>query len=748
MTHATLKNINGSPAIEVNGKVFPPMTATVTTYKVDGDSYNRAFDREYYRNLGNAGIKIYYVMCDNLDINKNGVQSFAEEAQIILDEVPDAYIMMRISLVPSEEWVKSNPEHIVTYSDGNKNIAKLASETFVKFMEGMPSLCSWKWRDDMGKTLINTLGEVMKLPFSDRIIGFFLGAGGTSEWYYVNPIENFETGVYGDLSEAFKVQYTKFLDNKYGKNTVQPIIPDASSRFYTSEVDRMISRPLRISSTAKAPAPPSNGTNYGAFLDIDKFPHTFDFYRAWHEGTAESVIYFSKLIKELYPDLLVGAFYGSMGGSEIIWASNGAGVMKILESGYVDFLANPGVYENRQPGGFTGQRVASDSFRLHNSMYMVEDDDRTHAENRYYGELAEMFSMSDTINVLKRDFGKNICNDTYGWWFDQHFGGGRYKFGEVYDLFKKQQKIAEFAYGISRDKGNEIAFIYDEESVHVASKQTTDECVQVIRNYEIANIGAPVDSYYHNDMSNEKMPNYKLYVFTNCFYLSDSERAIIKKKLSKNNATALFLYANGLINPDREKMLDVANVSEFTGIECGEIYDNYSPMFRISDNSSYPTCHRLDSRKIFGSFMKQRKPNVGFVSQVMPRSYLYPVIYPDDKNAIDIASFLQCDVPAVSVKKADGFTSVYCGTKYISADFIREVARFAGCHIYEEDGNVLFANNNFITVHASKSGSITLKAKEKCRFYELYEDKVYGEGTTKITFEAKCGDTKMFYLKR
>lgn len=87
---------------------------------------------------------------------------------------------------------------------------------------------------------------------------------------------------------------------------------------------------------------------------------------------------------------------------------------------------------------------------------------------------------------MKRDFARNICEDLQAWWFDQHVGGGRYKFPEVYRFFERQQEIAREAYEKDRRKGSEIAFIYDEESVHIVSKQTTVETVELVRGYEIA----------------------------------------------------------------------------------------------------------------------------------------------------------------------------------------------------------------------------------------------------------------------
>lgn len=744
MAEAKIVKHNGYPAISINGKIYPPMTATVVTSQTPIGKKGRIIDCEYFKKLGESGIKLYYLMCNNLDLEDCAVKDFANEAEKLLEAVPDAYIFVRIPLTPSKKWIEENPDHIVSYSDGKKRPALVRTETFIVESDGTPSLCSWKWREDMGKTLEKVIDEIDKLPFADRIIGYFVGGGGNSEWFYVNPIEYYEEGAYGDTSEAFRAEFQKYLDNKYGAGNVKAEIPDLDSRLFTDTIDRKIANPGRMLAAAPVPAPPQNGTNFGAFLNIDEYENTFDFYRAWTEGSANSVIYFCDIVKKKKPGMLTGSFFGSMGSSEIIWGSNSSAVVKVLDSGVVDFLANPGVYENRQPGGFTGQRQCPDSYRLRNTMYIVEDDTRTHAENVFFAEKFEMFTMDDSLNVLKRDFGRNICEDLQGWWYDQHIGGGRYKFPEIYSLFKKQQEIAHLAYSVDRNKENEIAFIYDEESVHTVSKQTTDELVQVIRNYEIANIGAGVDSYFHNDLSNPDMPDYKLYVFLNCFYLSNEEREKIHAKLRKNGATALFMYANGLINPDKDRKIDIANVEELTGIKCGLEMKRHSPMFKVC--GTHAIAESLDKTKIFGSFLKPRKSNVLFVPEVMPKSYLWPIVYPDDENAEAIGKYTLSGFDASAVKKVDGFTSVYCGAKYISADFIREVARFAGCHIFEEEGNVLHASKNFITVHAAKTGKITLKFKEKCSPFELYEEKYYGENVSEITFDAKLGDTKMFKL--
>ena len=68
----------------------------------------------------------------------------------------------------------------------------------------------------------------------------------------------------------------------------------------------------------------------------------------------------------------------------------------------------------------------------------------------------ELFSMEDSLNVLKREFGRNICQNLQAWWFDQILGGRRYKHEDIYALFEKQQKIAPALDFIAKNYGQHL----------------------------------------------------------------------------------------------------------------------------------------------------------------------------------------------------------------------------------------------------------------------------------------------------
>jgi hypothetical protein len=122
------------------------------------------------------------------------------------------------------------------------------------------------------------------------------------------------------------------------------------------------------------------------------------------------------------------------------------------------------------------------------------------------------------------------------------------------------------------------------------------------------------------------------------------------------------------------------------------------------------------------------------------------MLYVNDEAATHLSYFLTSDYPAVSVKQADGYTSVYYNAKTIPSTVLRELARFAGCHIYTESDEVIYPGKNFVTFHADSTGTKKIRFPRPVTVFEVYEERSYGEGVTEIEFEAYLGETKMFKI--
>ena len=59
---ARIEKYNGYPALMVDGVPYPPMMATIRTNNVD----SLVIDKEYYKNLGKSGVKIFFLICDRI----------------------------------------------------------------------------------------------------------------------------------------------------------------------------------------------------------------------------------------------------------------------------------------------------------------------------------------------------------------------------------------------------------------------------------------------------------------------------------------------------------------------------------------------------------------------------------------------------------------------------------------------------------------------------------------------------------
>lgn len=765
MSFASIEMYNGAPTVMINGEPFMPMAMTTRIKKP-----------EYMKQLRDSGIRIFFVYANTdwlrpgeMMRNKNGDEwyecrgwdIFKEEVDMLLKAVPDAYIIVRIGMHPPVKWMHEHPDDIVTYSDGKYKECTMCSEIHADDVPGCYSMCSENWRRDGAKALNDFCDMVDESCFADRVIGYFLAAGGTSEWYYMNRLIEKGENRYADISPSFRKEFGKLLKEKYGtvenlrkawkNDTVtfeNPTIPEIHERDYV-HIDKEIVYAMNTfeGHGTTDHLNPKARTHLGVFLNANGYMNVFDFHNAWHQGTANSIVHFASVLKERYEGKLVGAFYGAYACTDYFDMSTTAGTLRILDSGKVDFLAAPCTYNNRFPGGLTTQREMQDSFKLRNMLFVSEDDSRTHLDPDFYRDAGHLFTPADTVTTLKRDFARDLLEGIFGWWFDQNPHGGRYQCEELFELFTRQQEIAKKYALVNRQKKNEIALIYDQESVHFVSTYTNGYMLDYYRTSDLARIGAPVDYYFHDDMAREDMPDYKMYLMINIFCLTDEERKVIDAKAAKNGATVVCLYAPGFINPDHiETPMAVENIEDITGFKVDLIDENVSPRFKVT-NLSHPAVKFADPDRLYG-YIDREVTGIMWADSPLQPPFMCPAFKIHEDEGVEVLGRYCIDNrPALVMKKLDkGYTSIYCASHILRSELLASIAEYAGCHIYNYNDDCLYADENFVMVHAKDTGKRTLHFKTECDPYEVYEKKSYGKGVKEIEFDMRLGETKMFYL--
>jgi hypothetical protein len=105
--------------------------------------------------------------------------------------------------------------------------------------------------------------------------------------------------------------------------------------------------------------------------------------------------------------------------------------------------------------------------------------------------------------------------------------------------------------------------------------------------------------------------------------------------------------------------------------------------------------------------------------------------------------------PSKVIRKARGdWTSILVSTPRLPSDVLRSIAREAGVHIYNDQPDALYANDNLLAIHAGeKGGERTLSLPRRAQVVELFSGRVVSEKPVlRFTDELSPLSTRLYHL--
>jgi hypothetical protein len=742
---------NGKPQVFIDGQAHAPMafaTLGPSTYLED----------DYLRRLGEAGIELFFIHADLPWLDDPGLDigSLAHNLGRLQREVPGAKVLLRLNLHPPKRWLEENPDELFRRESGELYRTDYTSCFYSWPDMAVYSLVSSKWRTDAGEQLRKLLDMIDALPDGESVVGHFLAAGGTSEWI--------QRGGIGDYGPAFRRHFSRWLRGKYGsvgnlrKAWQQPTI-DFSCIPLPPSSRLTAARGLDLETLTRTGEAAGNEQSLGLFANPMVNRDVLDFHEAAREGVVESIEHFARIVKDhSHGRLLVGAFHGTLFNT---------GLRRVLlESEHIDFLANPGIYVNRRPGEITDIHCVSDSFLLHEKIYMVEDDVRTHRSPPVVRKHYFIRFAADALTQMKRDFGRDLCRNLYGWWFDMYDpdalskvatidaartipsppherGTWWYDAPELLTLISQIQGIARDSLGANCRRCSEIAVIMDERSAGLSL--AAHNRMLNWRMGILSRLGAPVDFFYSEDLAHPRMPDYKFYIFPNAYTMDDAQRQAVASKIRRNGAVTLWIYAAGAHRPE-DDTFSAANATDLTGI--GLAYDPgiIETAFTLTDLSHAALAGCLSDR-VQGRFNYEIYRNT--VRRAVPaggRNYQAPNLHASDPQAEILGTFSANGAPALALRDFGSWRSVHCATQFMGPELLRALARYAGCHIVCDSDDFIFMNTSYLSVHAADGGPKRLSLPRPCSPIELYTGASFGEGVHEIVTTMEKGETLTFRL--
>src|SRR5207249_11290677 len=95
---------------------------------------------------------------------------------------------------------------------------------------------------------------------------------------------------------------------------------------------------------------------------------------------------------------------------------------------------------------------------------------------------------------------------------------------------------------------------------------------------------------------------------------------------------------------------------------------------------------------------------------------------------------------------AEAWTSVYCASPDIPAPVLRGIARHAGVHLYNEEGDVLYASPSLLSVHTVAGGPRQFCLPRPVEVvYDLFGQQVLAHNTAEFRVELAPASTALYF---
>ncbi|MEZ4735286.1 MAG: beta-galactosidase [Caldilineaceae bacterium] len=653
----------------------------------------------------------------------------APRLQAIVDADPDALFLLRMGFETYyfDWWRQAYPDEVEVLTDGPSTSASYASPV---------------WQKQVKDLLRGYIAHLKEAGLYDRVIAYQVATGTCGEW--IKSWSSMDPGC-GDFSAPMQRAFQQWLRRRYA---------DDVTALRTAWADDAITfENATVPATAQ-----QMQTTHCFFRDPRREQQVIDFYDCYAKMTADAMIGFCEVIKqETGGEKLAGAFfgyimeiswnnsffnnnYGDLAASEVSTTqrSGHLGLWKALRSPHVDFFVSPYTYAFRGVGGDGLPMQPTESLRLHNKLYFFEEDTLMHNN---FDPGGRMHPVEHSIAIYQRNFAQCITHGLGITWLENNiFVESPLIIDEARQWYKRFDELGHWALHLDRTPSAEVAVILDDESfMYEANRNNID--IPLIWHQRVITLnrfGAPHDLYLLNDLLEGSLPEYKLYVFLNPFHLNVRRRKALKEIVCRDNKVALWLYAAGYINADDpDAPIHTNHMTDLTGFRFGEGRSYYGPFMHLT-NFNHPITHGLSQELFWGS-----------TRAIAPNFHLED---PDATTLGEIVYTLGRCRPGFGIKRfhtADpkvAWHSVYCATPNLPAPVLRGIARFAGVHLYNEQGDVLYATPDLLAVHTVAGGPRTYQLPRPAEVvYDLYNDCVLARNTGQFEVKLPPASTALYY---
>lgn len=654
------------PAIVVDGKVLPPCVLTQVKYRPQ-----EACEKQV-RDMSAIGIDI--LCLHNFFMTsfwgKNGWNFGPIDSAITryLEVNPNAMFMFyfRGGVTLWKEWMDAHPDELVRFAkyDPRTKYGEYSGNPLV------PSFASEVYRAEERRFLAELGAFCRSKPWAGRIVAFRNGYGGSGDGMPCGCHSMPDTGP--RMTERFRA----WLAAKYATDeALREAWGDASV-------------------TRAAACVPDAGQRYGSGLFLRDLSdprdrRVADYYACYHEVLRDYMLHFCKTVKREFPGALAGVHYGYC---LLDYSPEGqtSDCERLLAAPEVDFMVSGEVGYHLTDAL---PRHVTDMFHRYGKLSLFEGDVRTHHGLGQTESKWTCRTSGETAACVTKVFGNALFG---GCGFNvTDFGKrGMVKWFDCPEAMKPLEAgIREWRrmYADPPENAADVAVVIDPDQIWRQGHPTNYETRWLRSNFmQYAMMAMSFSGFAYDTLTPDgyltSKCRYKAVYFPN-FHDGDPARAaLVRERLRRDSATAIWGYAPGLLAPGLKGYSEDA-MRNLTGMGLAVRREPAAFSAAFAEGCAP------------GGVLKTHETRKGWKDA--------PRIFVDDPEASAIAKF-EDDGSVAFARKAlsDGTVAVFAGAPIVRADVWASVLREAGCHAFTRPGFHVKRNSRYLQVFSGRGGNI------------------------------------------
>lgn len=636
---------------------------------------------------------------------RSGFKNLDEQAFALLNACPDAKILIYACVVPPQWWLKANSQEEIAYADPIPEADK--EEHPLRRLRNV-SMASEKYRVDGAKFLSDMVKHIVDSPYGSRVVGVAVVGGRTTEWLHwgsSSPMPKFS-----DYSPCMRKRFEAYLRRKYD-NDVRLLRKAWSQEGVSFESAAPPSKEEWLEKTDTSPFRVNQ--RQADYLDLHS------------DVVADTIGVFAKAVKSASNGrMLSGAFYGYLlylPRHTYMPMTGHLATKRLLENPDIDILVSPQNYNLRGPSGDAFPMDCLASVRLHGKVWLTEADTRTHLAVESQMEKSDRcLTPEASVNVIRRDALASLSQGVGMYWYSI---GQPTRVWFTGELIGSEMKWAQSLFAAAAANPPKapasmprLSVFVDEDSCKYLSPSSNilrpllHEQIQT----RMGKLGVPWDCYLSSDLP-AVAESCDVLVFANQFTASPSFRALAGK-LRAGGKSMVWLYAPGFV----DSAADPEAMSKLTGMALSRRAPGSSLDVTLSNGVKIPASKDL----------------AGIIS--------FAAIDPD----MEVLGRYDDGSAAIAIKRSGG-ASVFVGTPFLSPEGWAPILKSLGFRPVSEDGDIVYATNDWICVHGASEGDRTLKMPMGWgEVSELFSKKIYPVKDGDLKFHVEKGKTYLFTPKR